>query len=181
MCMDSSFIEIQRRLDFKALYKSNGCFIHSYTRHVRPSVFQRTRLRLIAALSSACMYCFSTAGGWNVAYVCIYHFPVNVQAIETNLVQKSPGGLTYVAEWRGGILDHKMGHLACFSGGMIGIGADDGPAGQKQHYLDLAAEITHTCHESYSRSGRFAERDGVISERSRETMLVGVGENTPHL
>ncbi|XP_026083935.1 mannosyl-oligosaccharide 1,2-alpha-mannosidase IC-like [Carassius auratus] len=75
-----------------------------------------------------------------------------MEAIETNLVQKSPAGLTYVAEWRGGILDHKMGHLACFSGGMIGIGADDGPAGQKQHYLDLAAEITHTCHESYSRS-----------------------------
>lgn len=78
-------------------------------------------------------------------------------------MQKSAGGLTYVAEWRGGILDHKMGHLACFSGGMIGIGADDGPAGQKQHYLDLAAEITHTCHESYSRSGR----SGFISEWSQ--------------
>lgn len=76
-----------------------------------------------------------------------------LQAIETNLVQKSPGGLTYLAEWRGGILDHKMGHLACFSGGMIGIGADDGAPEKRQHYLDLAAEITHTCHESYSRSG----------------------------
>lgn len=76
-----------------------------------------------------------------------------LQAIETNLVQKSPGGLTYMAEWRGGILDHKMGHLACFSGGMIGIGADDGVPEKRQHYLDLAAEITHTCHESYSRSG----------------------------
>lgn len=58
-----------------------------------------------------------------------------------------------MAEWRGGILDHKMGHLACFSGGMIGIGADDGAPEKRQHYLDLAAEITHTCHESYSRSG----------------------------
>lgn len=76
-----------------------------------------------------------------------------LQAIEVNLVQKSPGGLTYMAEWRGGILDHKMGHLACFSGGMIGIGADDGAPEKRQHYLDLAAEITHTCHESYSRSG----------------------------
>lgn len=76
-----------------------------------------------------------------------------LQAIEANLVQKSPGGLTYMAEWRGGILDHKMGHLACFSGGMIGIGADDGVPEKRQHYLDLAAEITHTCHESYSRSG----------------------------
>lgn len=78
---------------------------------------------------------------------------VSLQAIEANLVQKSPGGLTYLAEWRGGILDHKMGHLACFSGGMIGIGADDGATEKRQHYLDLAAEITHTCHESYTRSG----------------------------
>ncbi|KAM6910762.1 mannosyl-oligosaccharide 1,2-alpha-mannosidase IA [Xenentodon cancila] len=75
-----------------------------------------------------------------------------LEAIEANLVQKSPGGLTYMAEWRGGILDHKMGHLACFSGGMIGIGADDGAPDKRQHYLDLAAEITHTCHESYTRS-----------------------------
>nr|XP_057908702.1 mannosyl-oligosaccharide 1,2-alpha-mannosidase IA isoform X1 [Doryrhamphus excisus] len=75
-----------------------------------------------------------------------------LEAIEANLVQKSPGGLTYMAEWRGGILDHKMGHLACFSGGMIGIGADDGAPDKRQHYLDLAAEITHTCHESYDRS-----------------------------
>ncbi|KAM8846172.1 mannosyl-oligosaccharide 1,2-alpha-mannosidase IA isoform 2-T2 [Synchiropus picturatus] len=75
-----------------------------------------------------------------------------LDAIEANLVQKSAGGLTYMAEWRGGILDHKMGHLACFSGGMIGIGADDGAPDKRQHYLDLAAEITHTCHESYTRS-----------------------------
>ncbi|XP_053736238.1 mannosyl-oligosaccharide 1,2-alpha-mannosidase IA isoform X1 [Synchiropus splendidus] len=75
-----------------------------------------------------------------------------LDAIEANLVQKSPGGLTYMAEWRGGILDHKMGHLACFSGGMIGIGADDGAPDKRQHYLNLAAEITHTCHESYTRS-----------------------------
>ncbi|TSK20175.1 Mannosyl-oligosaccharide 1,2-alpha-mannosidase IC [Bagarius yarrelli] len=75
-----------------------------------------------------------------------------LEAIETNLVQKSSGGLTYVAEWRGGILDHKMGHLACFTGGMVGIGAGDGSPEKKQHYLDLAAEITSTCHESYTRS-----------------------------
>ncbi|KAG7276046.1 hypothetical protein CRUP_038502 [Coryphaenoides rupestris] len=75
-----------------------------------------------------------------------------LEAIENNLVQKSQGGLTYMAEWRGGILDHKMGHLACFSGGMVGIGADDGPPEKRQHFLDLAAQITHTCHESYDRS-----------------------------
>ncbi|XP_019724787.1 mannosyl-oligosaccharide 1,2-alpha-mannosidase IA-like [Hippocampus comes] len=57
-----------------------------------------------------------------------------------------------MAEWRGGILDHKMGHLACFSGGMIGIGADEGAPDKRRHYLDLAAEVTRTCHESYDRS-----------------------------
>ncbi|CAB1350826.1 unnamed protein product [Coregonus sp. 'balchen'] len=67
-------------------------------------------------------------------------------------LERSPGGLIYVAEWRGGILDHKMGHLACFSGGMIGIGAEHGSPETRQHQLDLAANITHTCHESYRRT-----------------------------
>uniref|UniRef100_A0A674D2V0 alpha-1,2-Mannosidase n=1 Tax=Salmo trutta TaxID=8032 RepID=A0A674D2V0_SALTR len=75
-----------------------------------------------------------------------------LEAIENNLVQRSPGGLIYVAEWRGGILDHRMGHLACFSGGMIGIGAEHGSPETRQHQLDLAANITHTCHESYRRT-----------------------------
>lgn len=59
-----------------------------------------------------------------------------------------------MAEWRGGILDHRMGHLACFSGGMIGIGAEHGSPETRQHQLDLAANITHTCHESYRRTRR---------------------------
>ncbi|XP_061453562.1 mannosyl-oligosaccharide 1,2-alpha-mannosidase IC isoform X2 [Rhineura floridana] len=75
-----------------------------------------------------------------------------LEAIEKHLVKKSAGGLTYIAEWRGGILDHKMGHLACFSGGMIALGAENGAKEQKQHYMDLAGEITRTCHESYARS-----------------------------
>uniref|UniRef100_A0A8D0B125 alpha-1,2-Mannosidase n=1 Tax=Salvator merianae TaxID=96440 RepID=A0A8D0B125_SALMN len=75
-----------------------------------------------------------------------------LEAIEKHLVKKSAGGLTYIAEWRGGILDHKMGHLACFSGGMIALGAEHAAEEQKKHYTDLAAEITRTCHESYVRS-----------------------------
>lgn len=69
------------------------------------------------------------------------------------MVKKSAGGLTYIAEWRGGILDHKMGHLACFSGGMIALGAQHEPQDRRQRHMELAAEITSTCHESYTRSG----------------------------
>ncbi|NXB52729.1 MA1C1 mannosidase, partial [Leucopsar rothschildi] len=75
-----------------------------------------------------------------------------LEAIEKHLVKKSAGGLTYIAEWRGGILDHKMGHLACFSGGMIALGAQHGPEERRQRHMELAAEITSTCHESYTRS-----------------------------
>ena len=41
--------------------------------------------------------------------------------IEDYLVQKSPGGLTYIAEWKYGRLEHKMDHLACFAGGKLVI------------------------------------------------------------
>ncbi|XP_069080021.1 mannosyl-oligosaccharide 1,2-alpha-mannosidase IC [Pleurodeles waltl] len=75
-----------------------------------------------------------------------------LEAIEAHLVKRSAGGLTYIAEWRGGLLDHKMGHLACFSGGMIALGAADAREDKKKYYMDLAAQITHTCHESYARS-----------------------------
>ncbi|NXM81793.1 MA1C1 mannosidase, partial [Oenanthe oenanthe] len=75
-----------------------------------------------------------------------------LEAIEKHLVKKSAGGLTYIAEWRGGILDHKMGHLACFSGGMIALGAQQEPEERRQRQMGLAAEITSTCHESYARS-----------------------------
>ncbi|NWY32225.1 MA1C1 mannosidase, partial [Pheucticus melanocephalus] len=75
-----------------------------------------------------------------------------LEAIEKHLVKKSAGGLTYIAEWRGGILDHKMGHLACFSGGMIALGAQHSTGDRRQRHMELAAEITSTCHESYTRS-----------------------------
>uniref|UniRef100_A0A8C5ZP51 alpha-1,2-Mannosidase n=1 Tax=Marmota marmota marmota TaxID=9994 RepID=A0A8C5ZP51_MARMA len=75
-----------------------------------------------------------------------------LEAIEMYLLNVSPGGLTYIAEWRGGILDHKMGHLACFSGGMIALGAEDAKEEKRAHYQELAAQITRTCHESYARS-----------------------------
>ena len=45
--------------------------------------------------------------------------------IEENLVQKSAGGLTYLAEYKYGRLEHKMDELACFAGGMYGLAAKE--------------------------------------------------------
>uniref|UniRef100_A0A3B4DYQ5 alpha-1,2-Mannosidase n=1 Tax=Pygocentrus nattereri TaxID=42514 RepID=A0A3B4DYQ5_PYGNA len=75
-----------------------------------------------------------------------------LKAIETNLIRKSSGGLTYIAEWKGGLLEHKMGHLTCFAGGMIALGADGAPDDKTGHQMELAAEIARTCHESYART-----------------------------
>lgn len=79
------------------------------------------------------------------------------QAIETNLMRKSSSGLTYIAEWKGGLLEHKMGHLTCFAGGMIALGADGAPSDKTGHQMEQAAEIARTCHESYARTGNDAK------------------------
>lgn len=68
-------------------------------------------------------------------------------------MRKSSSGLTYIAEWKGGLLEHKMGHLTCFAGGMIALGADGAPADKTGHQMEQAAEIARTCHESYARTG----------------------------
>uniref|UniRef100_A0A4W6FXA0 alpha-1,2-Mannosidase n=1 Tax=Lates calcarifer TaxID=8187 RepID=A0A4W6FXA0_LATCA len=73
-------------------------------------------------------------------------------AIERHLIRKSNGGLTFIGEWKNGHLERKMGHLACFAGGMFALGADGSPDDKAGHYLQLGAEIAHTCHESYDRT-----------------------------
>uniref|UniRef100_A0A8D0C8Q7 alpha-1,2-Mannosidase n=1 Tax=Scleropages formosus TaxID=113540 RepID=A0A8D0C8Q7_SCLFO len=75
-----------------------------------------------------------------------------IEAIERHLIRKSNGGLTFIGEWKNGHLERKMGHLTCFAGGMFALGADGSPNDKAGHYLQLGAEIAHTCHESYDRT-----------------------------
>ncbi|XP_030642097.1 mannosyl-oligosaccharide 1,2-alpha-mannosidase IB [Chanos chanos] len=75
-----------------------------------------------------------------------------IEAIERHLIRKSSGGLTFIGEWKNGHLERKMGHLTCFAGGMFALGADGSPDDKAGHYLQLGAEIAHTCHESYDRT-----------------------------
>uniref|UniRef100_A0A8C3RKI7 alpha-1,2-Mannosidase n=1 Tax=Chelydra serpentina TaxID=8475 RepID=A0A8C3RKI7_CHESE len=73
-------------------------------------------------------------------------------SMETHLIRKSSGGLTYIAEWKGGLLEHKMGHLTCFAGGMFALGADGALNDKTGRHIELGAEIARTCHESYDRT-----------------------------
>lgn len=81
-------------------------------------------------------------------------------------MRKSSGGLTYIAEWKGGLLEHKMGHLTCFAGGMIALGADGAPSDKTGHQMEMAAEIARTCHESYARTGKYSHKD------TRQTLFI---------
>ncbi|XP_016071859.1 PREDICTED: mannosyl-oligosaccharide 1,2-alpha-mannosidase IC [Miniopterus natalensis] len=100
-----------------------------------------------------------------------------LKAIDTYLVKVSPEGLTYIAEWRGGILDHKMGHLACFSGGMIALGAEDAEEDKRAHYRELAAQITKTCHESYDRSDTKLGPEAFWFNSGKEAMATQLSES----
>nr|CAH7746703.1 unnamed protein product [Callosobruchus chinensis] len=75
-----------------------------------------------------------------------------MQAVFQHMLRTSPSGLTYFAELKFDRLDHKMDHLSCFSGGLLGLASKTLKNDQSQRYMEVAKQITNTCHESYARA-----------------------------
>lgn len=72
---------------------------------------------------------------------------------QEQLVVKTEGGLTFIAEKDEGRQRHRMDHLACFVGGMLMMGARTLPADEVDAAWEpLAGEITETCYQMYKRS-----------------------------
>lgn len=69
-----------------------------------------------------------------------------------HMVRKSSGGLTYVSDMKFDRLEHKMDHLACFSGGLFALGGRTLDNQYAENYFNIGASITETCHESYKRT-----------------------------
>ncbi|XP_055693255.1 mannosyl-oligosaccharide alpha-1,2-mannosidase IA isoform X2 [Lutzomyia longipalpis] len=69
-----------------------------------------------------------------------------------HMVRTSPGGLTYVSDMKFDRLEHKMDHLACFAGGLFGLGSQTLSNEWSTRYMDIAHGLTNTCHESYIRT-----------------------------
>ena len=67
-----------------------------------------------------------------------------------------PSKLMYIgARLWGGHIEESFSHLACFSGGMLALGAATDPKLKEERKLDGlsdGANITNTCHESYIRT-----------------------------
>ncbi|CAL1528924.1 unnamed protein product [Lymnaea stagnalis] len=73
-----------------------------------------------------------------------------MKVIYEKMLVKSKSGLSYFAEYKSGRLEHKMDHLACFSAGMVAMGAEGSE--DKEKYISVGAELANTCHESYIRT-----------------------------
>uniref|UniRef100_A0A1B0D4U1 alpha-1,2-Mannosidase n=2 Tax=Phlebotomus papatasi TaxID=29031 RepID=A0A1B0D4U1_PHLPP len=68
------------------------------------------------------------------------------------MVRKSHGGLIYVSDMKFDRLEHKMDHLACFAGGLFGLGSQTLSNEWSTKYMEIAHGLTNTCHESYIRT-----------------------------
>lgn len=75
-----------------------------------------------------------------------------IVAIDQHMIKTSQGKLLYVSDLKYDRLEHKMGHLACFAGGMFALGAKTLQNELSDRYMTIAAGLTNTCHESYDRS-----------------------------
>uniref|UniRef100_A0A1B6EGX0 alpha-1,2-Mannosidase n=1 Tax=Clastoptera arizonana TaxID=38151 RepID=A0A1B6EGX0_9HEMI len=75
-----------------------------------------------------------------------------MQAIIQHMLRTSPGGLMYISDLKFERLEHKMDHLACFSGGLFGLGGYTLNNELSSKYIEIANGITNTCHESYDRT-----------------------------
>lgn len=74
-----------------------------------------------------------------------------MDALMTHTLRRSQKkNLMYFSDMKLDRLEHKMDHLACFSGGMFGLAAHTRPESDVySKYMDVAKGITNTCHEAY--------------------------------
>lgn len=76
-----------------------------------------------------------------------------MEAFEKKLVFTSTQSrLLYFAELKDASVNHKMDSLACFSGGMLILGASKADNSTKIRHTELAKGIANTCHESCIRT-----------------------------
>lgn len=76
-----------------------------------------------------------------------------IKAYENKLIFTSTQSrLVYFAELKDTSINHKMDSLACFSGGMLAMGAVKSEEPTKSRHMSLASGIANTCHESCIRT-----------------------------
>lgn len=80
-------------------------------------------------------------------------FDDSMEAVQKNLVHRSAkSNLMYLSDMKNTRPVHKMGHLACFMGGLYALAIKGASPELAARYRENAEGITSTCHESYVRS-----------------------------
>lgn len=72
--------------------------------------------------------------------------------VQTHLVRTSKSGYLHLVDMRSKRVLPKMGHLACFAGGMYALAAKGAPSEVQKTYMTNARGITSTCRAAYSAS-----------------------------
>ncbi|XP_014244407.1 mannosyl-oligosaccharide alpha-1,2-mannosidase IA-like isoform X2 [Cimex lectularius] len=75
-----------------------------------------------------------------------------MDAVIQHMLKTSHGGLMYFSELKFERIENKMDHLACFSGGLLALGAQTRRNSNSERHMEIAKGITRTCHESYIRT-----------------------------
>lgn len=100
----------------------------------------------------------------------------SMREMKEQLIERSAGGHTFIAQKEDGEKIPKMDHLACFVPGMLVLGHENFPAAEVDpEWKPLAGEITDTCYNMYklSSSGLAPEYvDYNVAEKAPSDMSV---------
>jgi hypothetical protein len=116
---------------YNEIAPKNGLFPSLVNSKVDPPVFGNNRLTFGAMTDSFYEYMLKVwlqGGRKEQMYRDMYD--KSIQGMHDELLQTStPSGLTYIANKNNGKLSHNMGHLCCFMGGLLALGAYTDPLG----------------------------------------------------
>lgn len=105
-----------------------------------------------------------------------------IDSMHKELLQTStPSGLIYIADKDRDRINHKMDHLVCFMGGLLGLGAYTDPLGmdseRAQRDMKTAKALTYTCYQMYARMSTGISPEFVQFYEGRDFQI---GSGAPH-
>lgn len=97
----------------------------------------------------------------------------SMEAIKKSMLDvSSKDKLAYFGDLRSGRIEKKMGHLACFTGGLLALTSiHASTVREKDDYMSLAKNVTNTCHESYMRTATGIGPEYFHFERDNEEAM----------
>lgn len=100
-----------------------------------------------------------------------------IKAFENKLIFTSTQSrLVYFAELKDTAINHKMDSLACFSGGMLALGAKKSDEPIRNRHMTLASGIANTCHESCIRTKSHLGPETFVFSNRADAMAFGPSE-----